>query len=57
MEIIKDAFVFPSKNAKVLLTEQKAEYEIPLIITKPKITTKQIGTEAFPDLLSTFSTK
>lgn len=29
---------------------------IPLTITKPKVTTNQIGTEAFPDLLATYST-
>lgn len=29
---------------------------IPLKITKPKITTNQIGTEAFPNLLATYST-
>ena len=38
-------------------TEEKDEYIIPLSITVPKITTNMIGTEAFPDLLSTFSTK
>ena len=36
---------------------QKEQYEIPLIITKPNKTTKEIGTEAFPDLLATFSTQ
>lgn len=29
---------------------------IPLSITKPKVTTNQIGTEAFPNLLATYST-
>lgn len=47
---------FDVENAKLLLEEQKEEYEIPLIITKPAKTTRNIGTEAFPDLLSTFST-
>lgn len=47
---------FDVENAKLLLEEQKEEYEIPLIITKPTKTTRNIGTEAFPDLLSTFST-
>lgn len=47
---------FDIENAKLLLAEQKVEYEIPLIITKPSKTTKEIGTEAFPDLLATFST-
>lgn len=48
---------FDIENAKLLLEEEKEEYEIPLIITKPNKTTKDIGTEAFPDLLATFSTK
>ena len=48
---------FDIQNAKTLLEEEKEEYEIPLNITKPNKTTKEIGTEAFPDLLSTFSTK
>ena len=30
--------------------------KIPLKITKPTKTVKDIGTEAFPDLLATFST-
>lgn len=48
---------FDVENAKTILLEEKEEYEIPLIITKPEKTTRDIGTEAFPDLLSTFSTK
>ena len=47
---------FDIENAKLLLTEDKEEYEIPLIITKPQKTIKDLGTEAFPDLLATFST-
>ena len=39
-----------------MLQEEKPEYEIALKITKPKKTVKDIGTEAFPDLLATFST-
>ena len=45
---------FDKENAKLLIVEEK--YEIPLIITKPAKTTQEIGTEAFPDLLATFST-
>lgn len=61
----KDPFtVYPEEEgidfdvdaAKQLLTEEKEEYEIPLKITKPTKTVKDIGTEAFPDLLATFST-
>lgn len=51
-----DGIDFDIENAKTLLVEPKEQYEIPLIITKPTKTTKQIGTEAFPDLLATFST-
>ena len=52
-----DGIKFDKENAKTILAEQKEEYEIPLIITKPAKTTKDLGTEAFPDLLATFSTK
>lgn len=61
----KDPFtVYPEEEgidfdvdaAKQLLTEEKEEYEILLKITKPTKTVKDIGTEAFPDLLATFST-
>ena len=59
--------IFPSKNgidfkvsieeAKAILGDQSAEeYTIPLNILSPNITTNMIGTEAFPDLLSTYST-
>ena len=48
---------FDIENAKSIIAEKKEQYEIPLIITKPNKTTKEIGTEAFPDLLATFSTK
>ena len=59
--------VFPSENgmdfkisldeAKSMLEEQKDEYVIPLKVLYPKVTTNMIGREAFPDLLSTYSTK
>lgn len=59
--------VYPSENgvdfkvsieeAKAILGDQTAEeYTIPLNILSPKVTTNMIGTEAFPDLLSTYST-
>ena len=49
---------FDVEGAKAILAEEgKEEYVIPLIITKPKVTIDQIGTEAFPDKLSTFTTK
>lgn len=58
--------VYPSSNgidfkisledAKAMLATPKDEYDIPLKIIYPNVTTNQIGTEAFPDLLSEFST-
>lgn len=48
---------FDIEAAKVLMREEKEQYEIPLIITKPSKTVNEIGTEAFPDLLAEFSTK
>ena len=59
--------IYPSENgldfaisldeAKNLLQEEKDEYSIPLKTLYPTTTTNMIGTEAFPDLLSEFSTK
>ena len=60
--------VYPSENGvdfKISLEEAKAivngekseEYTIPLNITAPNITTNMIGTEAFPDQLSNYSTR
>lgn len=51
-----DGIDFDIENAKIILAEAKEEYEIPLIITKPTKTVKEIGTEAFPDKLGTCST-
>ena len=48
---------FDVEAAKKMLEEDKEEYVIPLIITKPEITTDQIGTEAFPNLLGKCTTK
>lgn len=42
---------------KIIALEDKDEYTIKLIITKPKITLSQIGSEAFPNQLSTFTTR
>lgn len=52
-----DGVDFDLEKAKEMLKEDKDEYEIELKITKPKITTDKLGTEAFPDLLSSFSTR
>lgn len=59
--------VYPSENgldfaisvdeAKAMLQEEKEEYVIPLQVLYPNVTTNMIGQEAFPDLLSSFSTK
>lgn len=48
---------FDIESAKTILQEDKEEYIIPLIITKPNITLSDIGTKAFPDELSTFTTR
>ncbi len=48
---------FDVEAAREMLKEDKEEYVIPLKITKPKITLDQIGSEAFPDKLSTFTTR
>lgn len=48
---------FDVEAARALLEEEKEEYVIKLIITKPKITINQLGSEAFPDQLSTFTTR
>ena len=48
---------FNIEEAKEMLKEKKEEYVIPLTITKPEKTVNSIGTEAFPDLLSSFTTR
>lgn len=48
---------FDVAAAKELLKEEKEEYVIKLTITKPKVTIDQIGSEAFPDQLATFTTR
>ena len=50
-------FKISIEDAKALIvSEKKDEYSIPLNIIYPHVTTNMIGTEAFPDLLSKFST-
>ena len=49
-------FAISMEEAKAIISNQQDEYTIPLKITYPNITTNQIGNEAFPDLLSQFST-
>ena len=49
---------FDVEQAKAMIAEEvKDEYVIDLIITKPNVTIDQIGTEAFPDQLATFTTR
>lgn len=48
---------FNVDEAKKLLEEDKEEYEIQLIITKPAVTVEQFGSEAFPNRLSIFTTR
>ena len=45
------------KAKEIIAAEVKDEYVIELIITQPEVTLEDIGTEAFPDRLSTFSTR
>ncbi len=49
-------FAISMEDAKAIISNQQDEYTIPLKITYPNVTTNQIGNEAFPDLLSQFST-
>ena len=60
--------IYPSENGldfNVSIDEAKniigdgtnTEYTIPLKVLYPNVTTNMIGTEAFPDLLSSYSTK
>ena len=50
-------FAISLDEAIELLQTPSTEYTVPLKYTTPEVTTNQIGTEAFPNLLSTFSTK
>ncbi len=50
-------FAISIDEAKNMLQEEKQEYIIPLKITVPNITTDKIGSEAFPDMISTFTTR
>ena len=50
-------FAITMDEAKEILQEDKDEYQIPLQITKPDITTDKLGEEAFPEQLSSFSTR
>lgn len=49
-------FAISIDNAKAMLKEDKDEYSIPLKVLYPSVTTNMLGTEAFPNLLSQYST-
>ena len=53
----KNGLDFDIEEAKKILSEEKDEYVIKLKVIEPDILTNEIGEEAFPDLLSSFSTK
>ncbi len=50
---------FDVKKAETTISKNpnKKEYKIKLIYTEPKITTKNLNIDIFPDLLATFSTR
>ena len=50
-------FAISLDEAKAQYAEAGEEYVIPLKVVYPKVSTNQIGNEAFPDQLATFSTK
>ena len=50
-------FAISLEEAHQLLQNDQQDYSIPLKILYPDVTTNMIGSEAFPDLLSEFSTK
>lgn len=52
-----DGIDFDIEKAKEEIKEYKEEYSIPLIITKAAKSIDDLGTEAFPYLISSFSTK
>ena len=49
-------FAISMEDAKKLIQEEKEEYEIPLKITAPNKKLSDLGEEAFPDQIATFST-
>ncbi len=52
-----DGIDFDVEAAKAILAEEKEEYIIPLTVTKASVTLSQLGTEAFPNQLATFTTR
>lgn len=50
-------FAISLEEAKEIISEDKDEYTIPLKITKPEKTIDDLGEEAFPDKIATYSTR
>lgn len=50
-------FKITIEKAKEILQENKKEYIIPLKVTVPSITIKDLGEKAFPDLIAKYSTR
>ena len=50
-------FAISLEEAEKILSEEKEEYTIPLKITKPEKTLTDLGEEAFPEKLSTYTTR
>ena len=48
---------FNIEDAKKILEENKKQYEIPLQITNPQVTLSNLGSEAFPEKISAYSTR
>ena len=48
---------FNIEDAKKILEENKKQYEIPLQITNPQVTLSNLGSEAFPEKISVYSTR
>lgn len=49
-------FAISIEEAKALITGDKSEYEIPLKTLYPNVSNDDIGVDAFPDLLASYST-
>lgn len=50
-------FAISLDEAKQMLETEQDEYQIPLKVLYPSVTTNMLGMEAFPDLLASYSTK
>lgn len=48
---------FNIEDAKKILEENKEQYEISLQITNPQVTLSNLGSEAFPEKISSYSTR